>query len=247
MASNAFVASPVAVARPVASVGLADGKTCSSRAVSMRVNKSTSFEVKNKAVSFENDKQFVSRASSNNLSFFKSISGAQVASSVQSEQSQISFDIRADFAWYTVLPGSSLAPGEKTNVFIPFRSGEGAGLDVLIVRDFNGQVFASSNVCPHLGTPLHTGKVSQDGSIICSQHRSAWDLKTGEVKGEWCPYPPVLGKVFAAVAPPAPLLTYQARESGSGIEIYVDLDAKSRLETKTYGSYFRGESDNSGY
>uniref|UniRef100_A0A7S2JLW8 Rieske domain-containing protein n=1 Tax=Cyanoptyche gloeocystis TaxID=77922 RepID=A0A7S2JLW8_9EUKA len=181
--------------------------------------------------------------SSDDFSFFKGNALAATVSSASTgfSASPSTFSIRSDYAWYNVLPGSALAPGEKTNVFVKFKSGEGSGLDVLVVRDFDGNVFAVSNVCPHLGTPLHTGKITADGAIVCSQHRSAWSLNTGEVKGEWCPFPPVLGKITGALQPPAPLLTYGAREVAGQIEVYLNLDAKKNLETKTYGSYFRGE------
>jgi nitrite reductase/ring-hydroxylating ferredoxin subunit len=40
--------------------------------------------------------------------------------------------------------------------------------------------------------------LQQDGCedcIVCPLHRTAFALESGQVRGEWCPYPPVVGKV----------------------------------------------------
>eukprot|EP00741_Cyanophora_paradoxa_P005138 tig00000863_g4980.t1 len=225
---NAFVA-PAPLVAPSAKVAV-QAQTCT-----LRRGAAVSAPAK-RNISFASEQQFV--ASANKIGFFKA--GAKLAAPTVVAPA-VDTTVKAGYEWYQVLPSSALAPGEKTNVFVQFKSGEATGLDVLIVRDFNGSVYAVSNVCPHLGTPLNTGKVTADGAIVCSQHRSAWDLSTGEVKGEWCPFPPVLGKIFAAVSPSAPLLTYGCRETAAGIEVYCDLEAKDNFESKTYGSYFRGE------
>ncbi len=65
-----------------------------------------------------------------------------------------------------------------------------------------------ANVCPHLGTPLDQGSLG-DGTIVCPLHKSAFSLETGELTGDWCPFPPVLGKLLSRHAAPAPTTTNQ--------------------------------------
>lgn len=64
-------------------------------------------------------------------------------------------------------------------------------------------VYAVSNKCSHLGLPL-VGKTAmmqgeiRDGCIVCPAHGTAFDVKDGSVKGEWCPnFPdlPLVGKM----------------------------------------------------
>lgn len=53
-----------------------------------------------------------------------------------------------------------------------------------------GEVYAVSNKCTHLGLPLQgkiVGKEVVDGCIVCPFHNNAFDVKTGEVQGEWAP------------------------------------------------------------
>ena len=78
-----------------------------------------------------------------------------------------------------------------------------AGGQKILLADVDGEVLAVSNKCSHLGLPLvgktamFQGKIS-DKCIVCPAHNTAFDLKTGEVKGEWCPtFPnlPLVGKV----------------------------------------------------
>jgi nitrite reductase/ring-hydroxylating ferredoxin subunit len=60
---------------------------------------------------------------------------------------------------------------------------------VLLVQD-GDSVYAVSNKCSHLGLPL-VGKTSffqgtvASGCVVCPAHGTAFDLATGEVKGEW--------------------------------------------------------------
>lgn len=63
------------------------------------------------------------------------------------------------------------------------------GKRVLLVED-GGEIYAVSNKCSHLNLPLvgktavFQGKV-KDACIVCPAHGTAFDLATGEVKGEW--------------------------------------------------------------
>ena len=133
--------------------------------------------------------------------------------------------------WIVVCPKTRIAPG----VVVPIVAG---GLDLLIVASKDGKRLACiSNSCPHLGTPLETGIIERrpatgaaarkpdladDGCedcIVCPTHNTAFALASGEVRGEWCPYPPVLGAVMGTVKPIANLPTFQIRARGKNIEV----------------------------
>jgi len=90
----------------------------------------------------------------------------------------------------------------------------------ILIAESDGEVYAVSNKCSHLGLPLvgktavFQGKVVNN-CIVCPAHDTAFDLKTGEVKGEWCPkFPnlPLVGKV----SDKKPLPTFQSRVTESG-------------------------------
>lgn len=75
--------------------------------------------------------------------------------------------------------------------------------------------------CRHLHCKSQSYGVATNGAqikdkcVICPAHKTAFDLKTGQVKGEWCPsFPslPVVGKMSSAT----PLPTYQARVDEAG-------------------------------
>ena len=64
--------------------------------------------------------------------------------------------------------------------------------------------------------------LSQDGCedcIVCPLHRTAFALKSGEVRGEWCPYPPVLGKVMGTVRQPTAAAVFDIRTKGKNVEV----------------------------
>lgn len=94
----------------------------------------------------------------------------------------------------------------------------------ILLAEVNGEVCAVSNKCSHLGLPL-VGKtamfqgVVKNGCIECPAHKTQFDLKTGEVKGEWSPgFPtlPLVGKISGE----KPLPTFQSRVDGQNIEVY---------------------------
>jgi len=62
--------------------------------------------------------------------------------------------------------------------------------------------------------------------IVCPLHQTAFALESGEVRGEWCPYPPVIGKVMGSVKPKSKLVTFEVRTRGKNIEV--------RLNTPLY-------------
>ena len=133
--------------------------------------------------------------------------------------------------WIVVCPKTRIMPG----VVVPVVAG---GLDLLIVASKDGKRLACiSNSCSHLGTPLETGiverrpvtgsaarkgDVADDGCeecIVCPTHNTAFALASGEVRGEWCPYPPVIGKMMGTVKTQANLPTFEIRVRGKNIEV----------------------------
>eukprot|EP00188_Purpureofilum_apyrenoidigerum_P000713 Plantae.Rhodophyta-Purpureofilum_apyrenoidigerum.ctg13328.p1 GENE.Plantae.Rhodophyta-Purpureofilum_apyrenoidigerum.ctg13328~~Plantae.Rhodophyta-Purpureofilum_apyrenoidigerum.ctg13328.p1 ORF type:complete len:196 (-),score=21.44 Plantae.Rhodophyta-Purpureofilum_apyrenoidigerum.ctg13328:178-765(-) len=125
-------------------------------------------------------------------------------------------------AWVQLCPTADLQPGEVKSVYVASQS-------ILVACDDDGQVYASSNVCPHLGTPLDNGTVA-DGAIICAQHKSSWDLTTGEVKGKWCPFPPLIGPVSGLLQPARDLLVYSVRENNGYVEGLINIEARQDFE-----------------
>jgi nitrite reductase/ring-hydroxylating ferredoxin subunit len=55
--------------------------------------------------------------------------------------------------------------------------------------------------------------------IVCPLHRTAFALESGEVRGEWCPYPPVIGKLTGAIKQRSSLAVFDVRTKGKNIEV----------------------------
>ena len=55
--------------------------------------------------------------------------------------------------------------------------------------------------------------------IVCPLHKTAFALDSGQVRGEWCPYPPVLGKVMGSVKRQETLAVFDVRTRGKNIEV----------------------------
>jgi len=79
------------------------------------------------------------------------------------------------------------------------------------------------------GLPTTKQKVfppSKDGCeecIVCPLHQTAFALESGEVRGEWCPYPPILGKLIGSNKPPdTKLPTFELRTRGKDIEVRIN-------------------------
>ncbi|CAN8061895.1 unnamed protein product [Agarophyton chilense] len=137
-------------------------------------------------------------------------------------------------AWVPLLETSEIVPGELKGVVV-------AGQQILVSCDYDGQVYASANICPHLGTPLTDGSIG-DGVLTCTQHKSSWDLTTGELAGDWCPFPPLIGPLLGKLQGPRPLTVYAVRENSGQIEALLDVDAKADYEK----DYWQGVLDATG-
>ena len=114
-------------------------------------------------------------------------------------------------AWTKVLGADALTPGAREVVKVGDRK--------ILLLNHENQLYAVDNTCPHLKMPLTKGKI-EDGAIVCSFHRSAFDLKNGQVK-TWCPFPPVVGKLLGKVSPEKTLPTYPLKVEEGNILIDV--------------------------
>jgi nitrite reductase/ring-hydroxylating ferredoxin subunit len=114
-------------------------------------------------------------------------------------------------AWTKVLTETALPSGGREVVKVGKQS-------ILLVNHEN-QLYAVNSNCPHLKLPLKNGKV-ENGVIVCPLHRSAFDLRTGAVQ-DWCPWPPVVGKVLAAVSPAKVLPVFPLRVEDGNILVDV--------------------------
>jgi len=131
---------------------------------------------------------------------------------------------RAKKEWVSVLKTNQIGKGELVPV-------ETDGLSLLIAADTDGSIYCIANVCPHLGTPLDQGTVA-NGVIVCPLHKTAFSLKTGDVVGEWCPFPPILGPmVLGKLEPAKNVAIFPVRSSGSSIQVQVNKNLKSEFES----------------
>jgi len=90
-----------------------------------------------------------------------------------------------------------------------------------------------SDITPRASSSSETTSTATDPDgdgceecIVCPLHQTAFALESGEVRGEWCPYPPVIGKIMGTVKPEAALSTFQVRTKGKNIEIRLNSSLK---------------------
>ena len=49
------------------------------------------------------------------------------------------------------------------------------------VGNINGELFALSRRCRHLGADLANGRIDEEGHLVCPWHQSAYDVHTGRM------------------------------------------------------------------
>lgn len=115
-------------------------------------------------------------------------------------------------SWTTVLAASELPEGTRKVVKV-------ADKKVLLIHH-NGTIHAVANACPHLNLPMKSGKINDNGELVCPFHRSAFNLCTGKAS-TWTPFPPVIGNVMGMMSAEKDLPVFPAKvENG---EICVDV------------------------
>jgi nitrite reductase/ring-hydroxylating ferredoxin subunit len=81
-----------------------------------------------------------------------------------------------------------------------------------------------------------TRLLSQDGCedcIVCPLHKTCFSLQTGQVRGEWCPYPPILGKIVGALKGPTAAAVFDIRTRGKMIEVRINSTLQQQQPTTT--------------
>jgi nitrite reductase/ring-hydroxylating ferredoxin subunit len=114
--------------------------------------------------------------------------------------------------WIQVLAENELPPNERKVVKVENRS-------ILLVHH-NNQIYALENSCPHMKLPLKKGKITDEGSIVCPFHRSAFDLATGNPT-EWITFPPGINKVMGLVSKEKAVGVFPTRVEAGNILIGV--------------------------
>jgi nitrite reductase/ring-hydroxylating ferredoxin subunit len=114
--------------------------------------------------------------------------------------------------WIQVLAENELPPNERKVVKVENRS-------ILLVHH-NNKIYALENSCPHMKLPLKKGKITDEGSIVCPFHRSAFDLTTGNPTG-WITFPPGINKVMALVSKEKAVSVFPTRVEAGNILIGV--------------------------
>ena len=112
--------------------------------------------------------------------------------------------------WVKVLKRDALSEGKWKVVKAGKRS-------ILLLQE-SGEIFAVDSICPHMRGPMQKGELTEDGAIVCPWHRSAFDLRTGEVK-EWCPWPPGVGKALGVVSREKALHVFPVQVEDGSISI----------------------------
>ncbi|KAL7570953.1 hypothetical protein ACA910_002582 [Epithemia clementina (nom. ined.)] len=89
--------------------------------------------------------------------------------------------------------------------------------------------------------------LQQDGCedcIVCPLHRTAFALESGQVRGEWCPYPPLVGALVGAVKPPAPAATFGVRVRGKDVQVRINTPIQDDDDDDDGGGGGGGDNNN---
>jgi nitrite reductase/ring-hydroxylating ferredoxin subunit len=87
-------------------------------------------------------------------------------------------------------------------------SGAVVGAGGYAVGNIDGELFAVSRRCRHLGADLANGSIDEQGRLVCPWHQSAYDVRTGRMlrgpQGVFAKVPG-LGAAFRALTRVLPL------------------------------------------
>lgn len=146
--------------------------------------------------------------------------------------------------WVVACPKTRVGPGQ----IIPCSVN---GLDIIIFAPRDGQrLDAFANACPHLSSPFDLATIEgkpiqqlgnkqrvNDGTgdgcvdcIVCPVHQTAFEIQSGKVQGEWCPYPPMLGGIMGYMKPKQDLIKFAVRLRGKNVEVRIGTTISSIKE-----------------
>jgi len=120
-------------------------------------------------------------------------------------------------------------------------SGFQYGLEIAIVCDPAGKLYATSNKMPPFGQPTTFADLEK-GAIVDPVTGTKFSLSNGKPQGTWCPKPPGISKIFQLLTSPATMPVYPVRKSGNAVEVNVNVNAKAQFES----GYWRGILDAQG-
>ncbi len=114
-------------------------------------------------------------------------------------------------SWTNVLAASELPEGARKVVKV-------ADQKVLLIHH-EGKIHAVANSCPHLKLPMKSGKINENGELVCPFHRSAFNLCTGKAS-TWTPFPPVIGNIMGKLSAEQDLPVFSTKTENG--EIWVE-------------------------
>jgi nitrite reductase/ring-hydroxylating ferredoxin subunit len=114
-------------------------------------------------------------------------------------------------SWTKVLATAELPEGARKVVKVADRK-------VLLIHH-DGKIHAVANSCPHLNLPMKSGKINENGEIVCPFHRSAFNLCTGKAS-TWTPFPPVIGNIMGKLSAEQDLPVFSTKTENG--EIWVE-------------------------
>ena len=151
-------------------------------------------------------------------------------------------DFAIKYDWIDAIRKTDIEKGDMIGIVL-------AGQSILCVRTANDKYFALSNRSAYLGIPLEYGQIDGE-DIICPQSKTRFDLNTGNIVGEWVPFPPILNNVLRLViGDPEPISTYPVRVKGNSVQIQVDMNYVISYEKNYWKGLLdaRGKEDGSYY
>ena len=124
--------------------------------------------------------------------------------------------------WVEVAKRSDIQPGKGLTVWVNDRG--------LAIYEFDGDVYAILNKCPHRGGQLADGHITENGNVICPLHFWDFDVKTG----------------ISRYDNKDSVSTYPARYSGDAIEVDAELVPLGARGEGYLSDWVRREDDREG-